>query len=85
MKFTAGLADQHCKELSNYIRRNNIRIDGVQECNSSNSRGGEDTETQNQCEEKILTVFTNKLRLNIKKDDIEAVQRPGRRQQKGSS
>ena len=29
-KFTAGLANQRCEELSNYIRRHNIRIYGVQ-------------------------------------------------------
>ena len=57
MKFTAGFADQRNEELSNYMRRNNIRIDGVQECNSSNSGEGEDTETQDQCEEKVLTLF----------------------------
>ena len=71
MKFTAGLADQRCEELSNYIRCNIIRIDGVQECNSSDSGGGEDTETLDQCEEKLLTLFKGKVRLNTKKDDIE--------------
>ena len=57
VKFTVGLKDQWCKELSSYIHCNNIRIDGVQECNSSNSGEGEDTETQDQCEEKVLTLF----------------------------
>ena len=85
MKFTAGFADQRNEELSNYMRRNNIRIYGVQECNSSNSGGGEDTETQDQREEKGLAVFRDKLRRNVKKDNIEVVHRFGRRQQENSS
>ena len=52
--------------------------------NSSKSGGGGDTETQAQCEEKLLTLFRDKLWLNIKKDDIVAVHQLGRRHQKDS-
>ena len=95
VKFTVGLKDQWCKELSSYIHCNNIRIDGVQECNSSNSGEGEDTETQDQCEEKVLTLFIfwpqceEKVLtllifwLNIRKDHInKAVHWLEKRQQK---
>ena len=81
VRFTAGLADQRSEELSNYIRRNNIRIYGIQERNSGSSGNAE---TSEECEEKVLSLFRDKLQLNIKKEDTETVHRLGRKQQKGT-
>ena len=81
VRFTVGLADQWSEGLSNYIQQNNIRMYGIQERNSGNPGNAE---TLEECEVKVLSLFRDKLQLNIKKEDIEAVHQLGRKQQMGT-
>ena len=85
VRFTAGLADQRSEELSSYIRRNNLRIYGITEGDSSWSRSGEEIEeTPEKCEKKILSIIRDRLRVDVMRGDIEAVHRLGRKQQKNT-
>ena len=83
VRFTAGLADQRSEELSSYIRRNNSRVYGVTEDNNNGSRGGEEAEeTPEEYEKKILSIIRDKLTVDVRREDIEAVHRLGRKQRK---
>lgn len=75
----AELADQRSEELSCYIRRNNMRIYGIKEPDDG------PPETQQQCEEKVLSLINKKLKLNVRSEDIEAVHRLGQRRSSNPS
>ena len=64
-KFLAELAEKRAEDLDSYGRRNNIRIYGVKE------ERGED------CEAKVLNIVHDKLKVDLKKENIEAVHRLG--------
>ena len=68
-KLVASLvyADRRTNELDQYIRRNNCRVCGIPE------RNGEKGEEQEVCEEEVLVFFLqNKIKLDIRENDIEA-------------
>ena len=73
VRHLADVADRRAEEVSAYVRRNNLRIYGVKE---------EQGETAQQCEEKALSLITNKLKVMVKPEDIEAVHRVGAREQR---
>ena len=73
VKRTADLADSRSEELACYVRRNNIRIFGVDE---TTGRDGRD-ETPAECEKKVLQLFREKLKVKVELADIEAVHRLG--------
>lgn len=79
-RFTADLADRRCEELSCYIRRNNLRIFGVDE-----ATGRDREETPDECERKVLTLIREKLQVKISSSDIEAVHRLGAKRAARSS
>lgn len=72
----AELADRRAEENSAYMRRNNLRIFGLAECSA---------ESPQQCEDKVLALFRNQLKVNVSRDDIEAVHRVGQRRPEPSS
>ena len=60
-----------------------MRIYGVTEDDNNGSRVGEETEeTSGECEKKILSLICDRLKVDIRKEDMEAVHRLGRKQQK---
>ena len=72
VKHTAELADKRSEDLSSYVRRNNMRIFGIDEATGNGRQ-----ETTQQCEDKVLSLFREKLKLKIERNDIEAVHRIG--------
>ena len=78
VQFTAGLADQRSEELSSYICRNNLRIYRVTEGDNNGSLGREETEeTLEECEKKNLSIIRDRLKVDVRKEDIEANHRFG--------
>ena len=75
IKCTADLADRRSEELACYIRRNNLRIFGVEEATGRDGR----EETPEACERKVLQIFNKKLKVKVDPADIEAVHRLGGR------
>ena len=74
MRFTASLADQRSEELARYIRRNNLRIYGTGENDTSIPDGAEDAQmTAEECERRVLSLFSDKLKLDVRREDTEAV------------
>ena len=57
-----------------------MRIYGVTEGDNNGSQGGEETEKE--CEKKILFIIRDRLKVDVRKEEIEAVHRFGRKQQK---
>ena len=72
MKFSADLIDRRTEELALYTRRNNLRIFGVDEAAGEGS-----AESFEECEQKVLKLFKEKLKVNVSRADIEAVHRLG--------
>ena len=75
----AETADQRVEDLSAYVRRNNLRIYGLPESDGSKATGGASTqpETTQQCEERVLKMVSDKLKVDISRTDIEACHRVG--------
>lgn len=83
-KYLAQLVDSKVNDLALYSRRNNLRIYGIQEESKrgdSNRQEQPQLETSQECEQKVLQLFKAQLKLNIRREDIEAVHRLGRRQE----
>ena len=74
VKCTADLADRRSEELSVYMRRNNLRIFGIDEA----GRDGKE-ETPEECEGRVLKLFRDKLKVKVERGDIEALHRLGTR------
>ena len=75
----AEAADQRVEDLSAYVRRNNLRIYGLPESDGRKANGGAATEpeTAQQCEERVVKMVSDKLKVNINRKDIEACHRVG--------
>jgi hypothetical protein len=71
-KYAAGVAVRRSNDLDQYVRRNNCRVYGMPETGEG---GGEDEN----CEEKVVKLFKDKMSLNIAEKDIEACHRLGKR------
>lgn len=65
-------ADKRVEELSQYSRLENLRFYGIPEASGREEKVEE-------CEEKIVKVCVEKLKVPIKKEDIAAVHRLGKR------
>ena len=70
VRHLAEVADRQADQTSCYVKRNNMRIYGVPESS---------TESPQQCEDKVLALFRTQLKLEVSRDDIEAVHRVGQR------
>ena len=61
-------ADKRVEELAAYVRRNNMRIFGVEE----KIEGEKSKESTEECEQKVLKLLNEKLKLNVQSGDIGA-------------
>lgn len=69
---SAMRAEKKAEELSQYSRLENLRFFGIPE--SMNNE-----ETAEECEDKIINICASKLKVKVKKEDIAAAHRLGRR------
>ena len=65
--------------MSAYVRRNNLRIHGLPESDGRRKPGGAaaEPETAQQCEEKVVKLINDKLKVPVSRKDIEACHRTG--------
>ena len=75
----AETADHRVEELSAYVRRNNLRIYGLPETDGGKTTGGTASkpETSQQCEDKVVKMLNDKLKVVVNRKDIEACHRVG--------
>ena len=75
----AETADHRVEDLSAYVRRNNLRIYGLPELDGRKTTGGTATEpeTSQQCEDKVVKLLNDKLKVSVSRKDIEACHRVG--------
>jgi hypothetical protein len=72
-RYLAEIADRRAEELDAYSRRNNLRVYGIKE------------ESEKDCEEKVLNIIQDTLKVNVKKEDVEAMHRLGAKKDNNQS